>query len=71
MKVSNMTFSTYLQEQASAELRRAFEDTLRYAQEVQKGELSTRDAVSYLAGRLKEDGKDLSQLLDDLLKSTK
>lgn len=66
-----MKFSTYLQEQASNEIRRAFEDTSRYVKDVQKSELSLRDAIAYLSGRLKDEDKVLSQWLDDILKNTK
>lgn len=66
-----MKFSTYLQEQASNEIRRAFEDTSRYVKDVQKSELSLRDGIAYLSGRLKGEDKNLSALLDDILKNTK
>lgn len=65
-----MKFSKYLSEQAIAEGVKAFEDTVHYCM-IQKGQLSTRDAINYLTGRLKQDNKVLHDLLDEILKNTK
>ena len=50
---------------------KALIDTIKYAKETQKGSLDTRSAISFLAGRLKEENSQMSKLLDELLKSTK
>ena len=49
----------------------ALKDTIDYAKNLQKGRLDTRSAINFLAGRLKAENKQLSSLLDELLKNTK
>ncbi len=66
-----MKFSKYLNEQNQSEVRAAFERTLNYCKETQKGELQLRDAINNLCGNIKNSDKYLYDLLDEILKNTK
>ena len=50
---------------------KAIQDTIDYAKNLQKGQLDTRSAINFLAGRLKAENGQLTKLLDELLKHTK
>jgi hypothetical protein len=65
-----MKLTNILTEQANPELLSALEDTVDYCVNVQKGELPTRDAIQFLAGRCKHDNVEVSKLLDKLLRNT-
>lgn len=58
-------------QESQNELRVALERTVGYAKDTQKGELSLRDAINYLAGSVKNIDKNIYDLLDELLKNTK